>query len=164
MADDLILKIKGVKQGEIKGESKRKDHLNQIDLTSINFGMMSPSSANRGGGAGVAAVTYGDLSFTKKADASSHALIAAIASGEPITEAIFYFRKQGAGAQEYLQVTLENSILTNYSFGAHGGSEPVETISISYAKIKFTYKEQDEKGKLGGDKVTQLDVKAGTFE
>ena len=160
MADDLILKITGKKQGEIKGECKKKGHESQIDITSVSWGMNNPANMGRGGSGGTGAVTFSDISFTKVVDAASARLQTAATTGEVLTEVIFYFRKQGGKQEEYTLVTLKEAMVTNISISAGSGGEPHESVSLNFAKYEIVYKEQQPDGKLGGGIVASYDLKA----
>jgi len=157
MADDIILKLDG-----IKGESKIDGHLEQIDVSSVSAGMSNAANLGAAGGGGAGKVSFQDFHFTKMTDSSSHALQLACADGTHIKEAVIYFRKQGAGKQqEYLVITLTEVIVSSYSMsGGGGGEHPSESFSLAFAKIKYEYKPQDEKGGLGGAKTFTWDVKA----
>ena len=159
MADDLMLKLTGKKQGEIKGECKKQGHEGQIDVTSVSWSMHNPANMSRGGSGGIGAVTFSDLNFTKVADAASHALQLAATTGEVMKEAIFYFRKQGGKAEEYLVVTLKEAMVTSFSMSGGTGGEPHESVSLNFATYSFVYKEQMPSGSLGGGKTIEYDVK-----
>ncbi len=161
MADDIILKLTGQKQGKIAGESAKKDHIGEIDIQSVNWGMVSPGSSHRGGGGGTGEVSFSDVSFTKAVDGASNGIQLALLTGEVITEAVIVSRKQGGGQQEYLKITLKDAVVTNYSISMGAGGEPHESFSLNEAKYGFEYKVQKSDGSLGGGKTVEWDIKQG---
>lgn len=161
MANDIILKLTGRSQGKIEGESSKKDHIGEIDILSVNWGMVSPGSSHRGGGGGTGEVSFSDVSFTKAVDASSNGIQLALLTGEVITEAIIVARKQGGGQQEFLTIKLKDAVVTNYSISMGAGGEPHESFSLNEAKYEFIYKIQKADGSLGGGRTVEWDIKEG---
>ena len=161
MADDLILKLTGKTQGKIAGESGKQNHIGEIDIQSVNWGMVSPGSSHRGGGGGTGEVTFSDVSFTKAVDGASNGIQLALFTGEVITEAVIYCRKQGGKQQEYLTITLKDAVVTNYSISMGAGGVPHESFSLNEAKYEFVYKVQNADGTLAGAKTVAWDIKLG---
>ena len=156
MADDLVLKLDG-----IEGECKLKDHEKQIDISSVSFGMSLPGSSPMGGGGGTGRAVFSDVHFTKGADTASNKLQKALLEGTVIKEAIFYWRKQGAGEQqEYMTLTLKDSLVTSFQAGGSTNGNQSESVSLNFAKYTFEYKEQQSDGSLGGAQTAEFDLKA----
>jgi type VI secretion system secreted protein Hcp len=157
MAQDVILKIDG-----IKGECKVDGHKDELDVTSFSAGMQNAGSFSSGGGGGSGKVTFQDMHFTKFADSASHDLQLKCADGTHIKEAVIYVRKQGAGKQQdFIVITLSDVLVSSFQYsGSDGmGSAPQESFSLNFAKIKYEYKPQDEKGALGAAKTFSWDTK-----
>jgi type VI secretion system secreted protein Hcp len=155
MADDIMIKLT-----DIQGESKKSGHEGEIDVMSISWGASNSVQTGYGGGGGGAGnASFSDMTFIKTVDSSSNELFRRCANGKPIDEAVVTFRKQGGEQQEYLTITLDNVVISQYTSSA-GGSDPTESVGLAYDKIKFEYKEQQEDGSLGGAKTFAWDVKA----
>lgn len=151
MADDIVMKIEG-----IKGESKIKDMKEYIDIVSVGFGIANSGTMSSGGGGGAGKATFDDVHIVKKVDKASAALAKACASGKHISEAKLHFRKQGEGQKEYLTVTLNDLIVSHWNFGHH---DHPEHLTLNFSKITYDYKEQDNKGSTTGTTSFGYDVK-----
>ena len=161
MADGLILKLTGDKQGKITGECKKADHEGEIDIMSCDFGITVPADMSRGGGGSITGVPQLHLiSFTKKADAASAKIMNACFNSEYMTEAIVYFIFKGGETLEYQKITIKDAVFVSFQQSAHDTGEPSESFSLSCANFEYEYKEQDtESGSLGGGIVASYDVK-----
>jgi len=157
MAVDMFLKLTN-----IKGESHDAKHKGEIDVLAWSWAMSNASSAHSGGGAGSGKVNMGDISITKKVDASSNVLMLSCASGEHIKQADLVVRKHGGKAPlEYIKIKLEDVLITSVSTGGSGGeNELTENVSISFAKISYDYVPQKEDGSGDAPKPFGWDIKA----
>jgi type VI secretion system secreted protein Hcp len=146
---DMFIKI-----GDLKGESRDSKHKESIDVLAWSWGMSNSGTAHLGGGAGAGKVNVQDISFTKYIDASSNALIMACCKGTHFPQATLTVRKAGGTPMEYVVVTLDEVMVTAVSTGGSGGEDRLtENVTLNFAKFKFSYQEQDEKGaKKGGAK------------
>src|SRR3954447_13242988 len=117
MAVDMFIKI-----GDVKGESKDKTHKEEIDVLAWSWGMSNSGSAHTGGGAGAGKVNVQDLSFTKYIDKSSPDLMLACCTGKHFDKALLTVRKAGGdNPLEYLQITMEDLIVTSVNTGGSSG-------------------------------------------
>jgi type VI secretion system secreted protein Hcp len=107
-----------------------------------------------------------DVSFTKYIDASSNALMDACCTGKHFPEATLTVRKAGGTPLEYVVITLNEVLITAVSTGGSGGEDRLtENITLNFAKFKFSYQPQDEKGaKLGGTKDVTYNIAENTKE
>jgi type VI secretion system secreted protein Hcp len=69
-------------------------------------------------------------------------------SGKHFDDATIVCREAGGDAPvEYWTIKLKQVFIDNISWGASsGGGKPSESVTISFAEIKFDYYSQDEKG------------------
>jgi type VI secretion system secreted protein Hcp len=145
MAVDMFLKFAGDK---FKGESRDKTHAAEIDILAWSWGMSNSGTAHMGGGAGAGKANVQDVSVTKYVDASSAALLLACATGEHITTADLVVRKAGTTPLEYIKICMTECLITAVTTGGSGGEDRLtENVTINFAKVKFTYTEQDATGK-----------------
>ena len=153
---DFFFKIKGV-----DGESTDDKHKGEIEVESWSFGGTNAASFSSGGGGGAGKVALQDFHFTKKTDKASVKLLVAMATGEHLPTATLTCRKAGKDQQEYLVITLSDTMISSYQTSGSGGagSLPMEQLSIAYSKIEFKYKEQKPDGTLGGEVVGGWDLK-----
>lgn len=148
MAVDFFLEIDGV-----KGEARDSKHKEAIDVLAWSWGMSNSGSAHVGGGAGAGKVHVQDISCTKYIDASSNALMLACCNGKHFAKALLTCRKAGETPVEYLKITMEEVLISSVSTGGSGGEDRLtENLSLNFAKVKFEYTPQDEKGAAGAVK------------
>jgi len=152
-----------IKFDGITGESKDAKHKNEIDVLAWSWGASNSGNAHIGGGAGAGKVSVQDLSLTKYVDASSNALLAAACNGQHIKNATLVVRKAGgASPLEYIKIELETVFVSALSTGGSGGEDRLtENVTLNFAKFKFSYQPQDDKGAAaGGAKTIGWDIAA----
>lgn len=156
MAVDMFIKI-----GTFDGESKDDKHKKWIDVLAWSWGASNSGSAHVGGGAGAGKVNVQDISITKYVDSSSHNLIKSVATGKHIDKVNLVVRKAGGTPVEYIKIELNEVLISSLSTGGSGGEDRLtENISLNFAKIKFEYTPQDDKGKAGTELPVTIDVAA----
>jgi type VI secretion system secreted protein Hcp len=149
---DYLLELDG-----IEGESKDMQHPDAIHLDSFSIGGQTSHLLADGK---TKKVAMGDLQCTKHADKSSPLLLRALVKGEKISKAKLIVRKAGSPQQEYLVVELEDVFVSSYTVG-HGADTPVENFALSYGKITYSYREQQETGGLKGIIQAVFDLRKG---
>ena len=144
---DYFLKIEG-----IDGESKDQKHAGEIQLQSWSWGETQSGAMSAGGGGGAGKVSMQDFHFVMEVNKASPKLLLACASGQHIASATLTCRKAGTEQQEFLQYKFYELLISSFQTGGSGGSSilPQDQISFNYTKIEVAYKEQNEKGALGG--------------
>lgn len=149
MAVDMTIKIDG-----IKGESKLKDHAEEVDVLAWSWGMSQSGGFSAGGGGGSGKANIQDLSLTKYVDKASPELMLACCSGKHLKDAVLTIRKAGDKPLEYLSIKLEKLIVSSISTGGSGGEDRLtENVTFNFGKVSVDYQEQDEKGGPKGGKV-----------
>ncbi len=143
MSSDFFVKIT-----KAEGESKKEGHDKEIEVLSFSWGVSNASSAGSGGGAGKGKAVPMDMHFTHVYDKASPVLAQFCAKGTHIDEMKLTARKSGDGQQDYLIITLTGAFISSVQFGGSGGGDVVESVSVSFLKIKKEYKVQDDKGKV----------------
>lgn len=151
---DFIVKIDG-----IKGETKVANFADGIDVLSFSWGVSNGGSFASQGGGGSGRADFQDLSFMKLVDKSSPLIAKACAEGTHIATASLHVRKAGGVQEEFYTIELKDVLISSYQPAA-SGPEISEAFSLNYAKIKFDYKPQDEKGKVGSAVNFTYDLKA----
>jgi type VI secretion system secreted protein Hcp len=156
MAVDMYLKI-----DTIDGETTDKEMsaTKAIDLLAWSWGVSNSGTTHMGGGGGSGKANFQDISCTKYIDAGSHALLGACATGEHFPKAVLTVRKAGKTQQPYVTITMEEVMVVAVSTGGSGGEDRLtENITLNFAKVKFEYFQQDEKG------VVSKTAKAMTYD
>jgi len=142
MAMDQFIKFDG-----IKGESKDSKHATDIDVLAWSWGASNSASFGQGQGGGAGKVNIQDLSITKYVDSASPTLLQMCCNGKHIKDANLFVRKMGEHPLEYIKITLTDVIVSSISTGGSGGEDRLtENISLAFAKVKFVYTPQDDKG------------------
>ena len=157
MALDMFINM-GAK---IKGESRDKVHgpKGDIDVLAWSWGMSQSGSAHTGGGAGAGKANFQDLSFTKHIDKASNALMVALAKGSHIDKCVLTVRKAGEGQQRYIEITMEEVIVTSLSTGGSGGEDRLtENCTLNFGKVNFAYAPQEGKGDVKADAVFSWNI------
>jgi type VI secretion system secreted protein Hcp len=60
-------------------------------------------------------------------------------------------RKSGEGQKDFLKVTMKEVFITSVQPSGSSQGDIVESVSMSYGSVDFSYKAQDDKGALGGE-------------
>jgi len=154
---DYFLKIDG-----IDAESADDKHKGEIELESFSWGQQQSGTSGRGGGAGAGKVMANDFNFVKKVDKASPNLLIGCATGQHYKTAVLTARKAGGGQQDYFKVTMEDVLVSSYQVGgsAHGDVVPMDQVSLNFAKLEMSYKEQKADGSLGGEVKQKYDYSA----
>lgn len=154
---DYFLKIDGV-----DAESTDDKHKGEIELESFSWGQSNAGTAGHGGGAGAGKVVAQDFHFVKRLDKASPVLMIGCSTGQHFKTAILTTRKAGGGQQDYFKVTMEDVLVTSYQIGgsAAGDVVPTEQVSMNFAKLEMSYKEQKADGSLGGEVKQKYDYAA----
>jgi type VI secretion system secreted protein Hcp len=145
MAADTHIKFDGV-----DGESTHADHKGEIDVLSWTWGVNNASNLS-GGGSGKGKAQPQDFHFTHTYDKASPILAKKCAQGVHFKEVVLTARKSGEGQKDFMKVTMKEVFITSAQPSAGGDGQIMESISMSYGEIGFSYKPQDEKGGLGGE-------------
>jgi type VI secretion system secreted protein Hcp len=126
--------------GKIKGDSAYPDHKDWIQLSSCQFGVGRGIASSSGGSdreTGTPSVS--EVVVTKNSDVSSVDLFVESAGGkDPKLTTIDFCNVQGNKVNVYLQLELENTLISGYSVSS-GGDRPTESLSLNFTKIKYKY-------------------------
>ena len=157
-AVDFFLKIEGV-----DGESTDDKHKGEIDVESFSWGVSQMGTGGHGGGGGAGKASFQDLHVHTHVNKSSPKLFLACANGEHIKSAILVCRKAGKEQQEFLKWTFSDLLVSSYQTGGSSGEViPVDSISLNFTKIEFSYKIQKPDGSLGDEFKAGYDLKKNT--
>jgi type VI secretion system secreted protein Hcp len=150
MATDIYLLIDG-----IKGEATDSVHKDQIELSSASFGMEQPGSATQAsfGGGTSSRCKHEDFTVTAFPGLHSPKVYDAVSSGLHISKCTAHWcRASGDASIVWLEMVMENCVLSSVKFRHDAITHlPVETISITYGSVKYTYTQQTKPGKKGGN-------------
>ena len=161
---DAFLQLDGV-----PGESTDDKHKDWIELVSYGHDMTQPVSSTRisAGGASTGRTQHGDFAVSKFVDKASPKLYEAVSNGKHFGKAKIEVCRAGAPQVKYLEIALEEVMISNVSLQSNGHSKegqdlPTESVHLNYGKIEWTYTQQKRKDGSGGGNVTaKYDLTAG---
>jgi type VI secretion system secreted protein Hcp len=153
MPSDNYLKMEG-----IDGESTAPGHEGSMEIMSFSVGVsMTTTDRSTSGSPTSGAPHPSDVSVAKTVDSASPLLYSAACKGQPFKEVtISVNRTDGAGGQvEYLQVKMTDVVISSFSQGGStGGGLPLDTFSLNYGSITFTYTKTSGSDPSGQGNVT----------
>ena len=154
MASDTHIKFDGV-----EGESTHADHKGEVEVLSWSWGVSNASSSASGGGSGRGKANPGDFHFQHIYDKASPVLAKKCAQGVHFPTVVVTSRKSGEGQKDFLKITMKEVFVTSVQPSGSSQGDLMESISVTYGSIDFSYKPQDAKGGLGGEVKFGWDVK-----
>lgn len=96
----------------------------------------------------------GDVVAVRTIDKSSPKIAQGCADGTVYSEILLHFTTQANNKQEvYVEIKLENVIITSYSAHMNSESRGSEEVTFNYTKIEWTYNTLDTKDAKGKGKV-----------
>lgn len=144
MATNFFLKLE---TPAIVGESTDSKHKDELQVLSWSHSFNQPTKPTRSsaGGGTVEQANHSDFTITKYFDAASDDLLKMCWSGKQIGKGTFSaYRADGKtdDAIKYLEVVMEEIVVSNISFGGGGGDLPTETVALAYGKVSYNYMPQ----------------------
>ncbi|MDO3720192.1 type VI secretion system tube protein Hcp [Marinobacter sp. chi1] len=159
----IYLEIEG-----IKGDVTSTGFEDQIALESMSFGvsrevsMEAGSVRNREQG-----LPYMQtIICSKQMDSSTPLLLQKVLTGANSEKTVLRIVRTGdsGGVVKVGEITLEEAMISDYSFSSNAGSRPMETLSISFTKIEFDFSGADSSGKNGNNIMVIYDLAAARVE
>jgi type VI secretion system secreted protein Hcp len=143
MAANFFLKLE---TPDIKGESTDASHAGELQILSWSHSFNQPTKPTRSsaGGGTVEQANHSDFSITKYLDAATDDLLKYCWNGKQIGKGTFTaYRADGDNkAIKYLEVIMEDIVISNVSFGGGAGDLPTETVALGYGKVTYNYMPQ----------------------
>ena len=139
MALNAYLKLKGQKQGDIKGSVTQRGREDKIMVIASNHSIFSPSDESSGIPTGK--YIHKPFVITKEVDKSTPLLYQAFVSNEGMSEWKLQFWKPNASGAEvqYYTVELTNANIANIAFHMPNSKDPQLMKFMEYEEITFTY-------------------------
>jgi type VI secretion system secreted protein Hcp len=142
MAFDAFVKIDG-----IEGESSDSNYSGWMEA--LDYGMSVAQKASRttssAGGFSVGRADFSEFTFRKELDLSSPAIALACADGAHIDSVTIVVCRSGKDKVKFMEYQLSDCMISEV-LTIGGGEFPSETISITFAKIVWTYSRQKRQG------------------
>jgi type VI secretion system secreted protein Hcp len=144
MAANYFIKFEGP---DVAGESTQSGYEGQIEVLSFSWGLSQAGGFAYGGGGGVAKANLQDLSISFRQCKGSPTFMEMCATGEHFDKATLTCLKAAGTAQEkYLEIALEDVIVSSYQTGGSGDDMPIESLSLNFAKVTEKYFSQKPDG------------------
>ncbi len=144
MALNAYLKLKGQKQGEIKGSVTQKGREGKIAVIAVSHQIASPRDAASGLPTGKR--IHKPFVITKELDRSSPLLYTALCNNENISEfELQFWTAQTAGSvgtgteKQHYTVKLTNANIADISFRMLNDKNPDLVKYAEYEEVSFTY-------------------------
>ncbi len=130
-----------LKIGDIKGESQRADHEDEIDILSWSWGAESNKNSS----------CIRDIKLVKNVDRSSPLLLLGQANQSRYRTAVLSVRKDSGDAHlDYLVITMTNVQISRFdTTGSASDGVPTETISLTFDNLEYQYTRQAEDHSAG---------------
>jgi type VI secretion system secreted protein Hcp len=121
-----------------------------IEVESFSWGVTQTGAFGGGGGGGAGKAQFQDLMFTSHLTEFSALIAKNVATGTHVKTVVledFSTETRRSNETVYLKITLSDCLITSYQVGGSAGdsSLPMESISISYAKIQYSYNPKGER-------------------
>lgn len=138
----LYVKIKGAKQGDIKGDVFERGKEGLIKVVSYSHEISSPRDVATGQATGKR--QHKPIVITKEMDKATPLLYAALSTNEMLTEVTLNFYrpslKAAAGvAVQWYTIKLTNASIAGIKSRVDDKGQILEEISLAYQKISWTY-------------------------
>jgi type VI secretion system secreted protein Hcp len=150
---DIFVRIDG-----IDGESQDAAHRGAIQASSVRWKISQDSSMHSGSGGGAGKATVGDMVLTHDIDRASPNLMKYNLTGKHIGKVVVTLRKAGGAPLEFLRYTLEDVIVTGVEITIVGENF-VETVGLSFARVKQEYTVQNAQGGNAGTVTASFDIR-----
>ncbi|MEZ2351028.1 Hcp family type VI secretion system effector [Caballeronia sp. RCC_10] len=153
MSSDILLQIKG-----ITGESLDVSLEGAIEVIHWEMCIEQQSSMHSGSGGGAGKASVSDLTFRHELDRASPNLAVYAAQGKHIPDAKLIMRKSGGRPLEYYRITLYDVLVTKV-WPSVDATSSIETVSLSFARMKQEYVLQSKSGGNAGTITGLIDVR-----
>ena len=110
-----------------------------IPILSYSIGASNPGTISTGGGAGAGKVSFSSLNLLKSVDATSAALLQAVATGQHFAVATFTAAWGTAGAGASISYRMEDVLVESVQHSGSGSGAPTESLSLFFGRVAWTY-------------------------
>jgi type VI secretion system secreted protein Hcp len=126
----------------VPGDVAAEGHQKWIEISSFQWGVGRGirSATSRGADREGTTPSVSEITLTKVNDSASPNLLRASLGLPPVGEGktvkIDFCKTDTSEPEAYLQITLENTLVSSWSTSS-GGDRPVETISLNFTKVEY---------------------------
>ena len=137
-----------------------------IELDSCQLGVNRAIASGARGNRESSTPSFSDITVTKPQDKASTGLFTAslFGEGKKVNIAFTKTSTDGATQQKFLELTLENTLISTFSMSGHGGDasqQPSEMLALNFTKIEWKHTETDMKNKAATPAIASWDLASG---
>lgn len=154
-----------IKYGSIEGEATLQEAEKWVDVDSMNFGVDRDINTTVGRAANreVSLANVHTITVTKDWDMSSHHFVKAAAIGNKGEDLeIIVTKASDAGADVWLKIKCENTLVSAYTMNVSSDGKPYESITFDFTKCELTNSARAMEGDIKSNEVITLDKAKGT--
>ncbi|MDT3376343.1 Hcp family type VI secretion system effector [Labrys portucalensis] len=143
----------------IQGDATQEQHKKWMDIEAIHWNVSRNMNTSAGSAANREASepTISEVILTKVSDSSSTRLFQEACSGRTGKTAVIHLVSTGSPGNTYIEYTLTNTLLANYSVDSNG-DRPVETIRLNFTKMQVKYTPYNEDNTSGSPTIATYDL------
>lgn len=145
----------------IKGDSTVASHADWITIDSLQFGVGRAITSSGGGtDRETSNPSFSEVTLSKSMDKASVDLMMQAICGKSLGEATIHFIQTGgadAKGQEYLEIKLQEAIVSSYSTSS-GGERPSESISLNFTGFQMKYNTFEKGGSVKAGELKGWDL------
>lgn len=150
--------------GDIKGESTDKDHKDWVEVMGYHQSVSRPLSVEPKNVVPKTGPVHSEFHIVKLLDVASPKLYEACFTGKHIKE-VTIEAVSAKGGKPYLKITLKDVLISGVADGADPSGPvqlPMETVSLAYGAIEFTYTRQKPDGSAADSVTGKWDLPEAT--
>ena len=144
----------------VEGDVQLKDYEGCIEVLSFQDGVEREINSQVGAGRDVLLPSFADITLTKKMDRASVPLRREAVDGGDMNWSI-HFLAEGETPCEYYTIELTEARISSHHMSS-SGELPVESMSLNFTKVQYTYFLQNEQGACGAPITWGYDLETAT--
>jgi type VI secretion system secreted protein Hcp len=153
----------------IDGDSNISGFEKQIEIVSFSHGVTQPVSASGSGRGSLTVAQCEHQAFILQTQMSNHSpkVMLHASNGQAIPKVeVTLCRAAGDKPIEYVKYEFEDVVISSYHPAGSGTGDdvPMESIGLTYGKVKMTYTASDSTGKAQGKMTASYDRRTGKAE
>ena len=154
-----------MKLPDIEGEATTKGFEKQMELFSLNQGVVQSANPAQASGHSSSEAHLSPISVTKSTDKATPILMEKCCDASHFDEITFTLtRTADKTIQPYMTIVLKDALISDISFGASSDGQPTESLSFVYSQIEWTYGTIGKGGSAKGNTAGSWNLSTGERE
>lgn len=155
MSEQWFLKVDG-----IPGESKDRQHVDEIEVQSWGWGVSTDVLSDINGTVGTGRPRIGTFQFAARTSLATLRLVEACGKGTRVPSATLTGRRVGHSTPVFLTVVLREVLVTSVGLGAGTSQDCLDEVVLHVENVQATYAAQSATGGTGTQVVVQVDPRS----